>query len=547
VTALAPSQLILPRLYADGWPLLRLFGIACVTCSFGTLTSMARQAVLPIPPGESANVLLQGALAFLVAGFLAAAVAYSVWELQGVPCVRNLPGLFRRARREVSVLGFVAFGATFGIGGALHGLLSPESAFLSVAALLGFTVGIVSTLDPRRWNEWLGGVPVMLLVFGTLFFLPEIARLTAHGGLLWTIPAGVAMLVSIDRSIRGLERGGKSHRYTLADSNTDRVSEFNHATGGTIRLRRAPRGGADRFQGLRQTNLDWVRAMLHESYGMLRGGLVAFAVRIAIATVIVTGMFLISFRALGNLRAIDATTGKPATSETIHFSTEHQGLSGFSADWFTLPFEGWTLLPTASSIMMAIFTALAWNLVGKSSSLPLPISRRRFATVRWLRMQLEDVALVGGMLAGLLAMGAILSSISEHNPWTNLRAFVSLTIAAFVLLPFIYWMRLWWVDARVGSPMGLGMGSRTRAPRLDAGADSADPWTLLGYAIATVATVGGGNLVMVWWTELSMYLRAVLPTTLDAWIPLVILVPIALVRWLWLVELRRYYRSSELA
>jgi hypothetical protein len=195
---------------------------------------------------------------------------------------------------------------------------------------------------------------------------------------------------------------------------------------------------------------------------------------------------------------------------------------------------------------MAVFTALAWNLVGRSSSLRLPISRRRLATVRWLRTQLEDVALVGGMLAGLLAMGAILSRISEHDPWTNLRAFVSLTIAAFVLLPFIYWMRLWWVDARVGSPMGLGMGSRTRAPRLDAGADSADPWTLLGYAIATVATVGGGKLVMVWWTELSMHLRAVLPTALDAWIPLVILVPIALVRWLWLVELRRYYRRSDL-
>jgi hypothetical protein len=355
------------------------------------------------------------------------------------------------------------------------------------------------------------------------------------------------MLVSIDRSIRALERRGESHRDTRAGSNTDPVSEFNHATGYTIRLRRAPRGGADRFQGLRQTNLDWVRAMLHESYGMLRGGLVAFAVRIAIATVIVTGLFLIGARALSNLRVIDATSGEPTTSETMSFSTEHQGLSGFSVDWLTLPFERQTVLPIASAIVMAVFTALAWNLVGRSSSLRLPISRRRLATVRWLRTQIEDVALVGGMLMGLLALGAILSRLSEHDPWTNLREFVSLTIAAFVLLPFIYWMRLWWVDARVGSPMGLGMGSGMRPSPRDDRTDSADPWTLLGYAIATGALVGGGKLLMVWWTELSMHLRAVLPTALEAWIPLVILVPIALVRWLWLVELRRFYARGAMA
>ena len=311
--------------------------------------------------------------------------------------------------------------------------------------------------------------------------------------------------------------------------------------------RRAPRGGADRFQGLRQTNLDWVRAMLHESYGMLRGGLVAFTVRIAIATVIVTGLFLIGARALGNLRVIDATSGEPATSETSSFSTVHQGLSGFSGDWLTLPFERQTVLPIASAIVVAVFTALAWNLVGRSSSLRLPISRRRFATVRWLRTQIEDVALAGGMLMGLLALGAILSRLSEHDPWTNLREFVSLTIAAFVLLPFIYWMRLWWVDARVGSPMGLGMGSGMRPSLRDDRTDSADPWTLLGYAIATVATVGGGKLLTVGWTELSMHLRAALPTALEAWIPLVVIVPIALVRWLWLVELQRFYARGEMA
>jgi hypothetical protein len=350
------------------------------------------------------------------------------------------------------------------------------------------------------------------------------------------------MLLAIGFCIRSLERGDDCVSERSADSIRVGVPPFVSAT----RLRRAPRGGADRFQGLRQTNRDWVRAMLHESYGMLRGGLVAFAVRIAIATVIVTGLFLIGARALGNLRVIDATSGEPATSETSSFSTVHQGLSGFSGDWLTLPFERQTVLPLASAIVMAVFTALAWNLVGRSSSLRLPISRRRLATVRWLRTQIEDVALLGGMLMGLLALGAILSRLSGHDPWTNLREFVSLTIAAFVLLPFIYWMRLWWVDARVGSPMGLGMGSGMRPSPRDDRTDSADPWTLLGYAIATVATVGGGKLLLVGWTELSMHLRAVLPIALEAWIPLVVIVPIVLVRWLWLVELRRYYGRIDL-
>ena len=536
------TALVLPRLYAGGWPLLRLFGIAIVTLGVGVIVSLARQMLLPIPPGNDATLVGHGVVAFLSAGFVASAAAYALWEVKSTPGARNLPGLARRARREIELLGFVTFGVASGLGGAWHGAIFGASGFIGVAAMLGFTIGLVNTLDPTRWNQWLGGLPMVLLAFVPLFFLPEIARLVAHGGILWAVPAGLLMLLAIGFSVRALERGDDFVPERSADSIRVGIPPFVSAT----RLRRAPRGGVDRFQGLRQTNLDWVRAMLHESYGMLRGGLVAFAVRIAIATVIVTGLFLIGARALGNLRAIDATSGEPATSETMSFSTAHQGLSGFSVDWLTLPFERQAVLPIASAIVMAVFTALAWNLVGRSSSLRLPISRRRLATVRWLRTQLEDVALVGGMLMGLLALGAILSRLSGHDPWTNLREFVSLTIAAFVLLPFIYWMRLWWVDARVGSPMGLGMGSGMRPSPRDDRTDSADPWTLLGYAIATVATVGGGKNLTVGWTELSMHLRAVLPTALEAWIPLVIIVPIALVRWLWLVELRRYYARIDL-
>jgi hypothetical protein len=541
------TALVLPRLYAGGWPLLRLFAIANLTFGVGLMVFLARRMLLPIPPGDGPTIVGHGLVALLAAWVFACAAANALWEVKSVPGARNLPGLARRARREIALLGFVTFGVASGLGGAWHGAIFGASGFIGVAAMLGFTIGLVSTLalEPTRWNRWLGGLPMVLLAFVPVFFLPEIARLVAHGGILWAVPAGLLMPLAIGFCVRSLEQRGELR--PGRGGNFDPASELNHATGRTIRLRRAPRGGADRFQGVRQTNLDWVRAMLHESYGMLRGGLVAFAARVAIATVIVTGLMLIGVRALGNLRGIDAYAGEPATSETMGVPAGHPGLSGFSADWFTLPFERQTAVPLVSAIGMAAFTVLGWSLVGKSPSLRLPIPRRRLATVRWLRTQIEDAALVGGMLMGLLAMGAILSRLSEHDPWTNLRELVSLTIAAFVLLPLIYWMRLWWFDARVGSPMGLGMGSGVRPSPHDDRTDSADPWTLLGYAIATGALVGGGKLLMVWWTELSMHLRAVLPSAFQAWIPLVVIVPIALVRWLWLVELRRYYARGEMA
>jgi hypothetical protein len=178
------TALVLPRLYAGGWPLLRPFGIAIVTLGVGVIVSLARQMLLPIPPVDEATPLGHGLVAFLAAGFVASAAGYALWEVKSTPGARNLPGLARRARREIELLGFVTFGVASGLGGAWHGAIFGASGFIGVAAMLGFTIGLVNTLDPTRWNQWLGGLPMVLLAFVPLFFLPEIARLVAHGGIL---------------------------------------------------------------------------------------------------------------------------------------------------------------------------------------------------------------------------------------------------------------------------------------------------------------------------------------------------------------------------
>jgi Zn-dependent protease len=116
---------------------------------------------------------------------------------------------------------------------------------------------------------------------------------------------------------------------------------------------------------------------------------------------------------------------------------------------------------------------------------------------------------------------------------------ITATDALFTLLPVMRWMRLWLVDAR------------RPARRLDAaarrGSKSLDPLILTTYALSTCVLVFGAFLLPAWWEEGTRHLRAEVPAALQGWIPLLALVPIALLRLLWLVELRRYYQSGDLA
>jgi hypothetical protein len=526
------TTLVLPRLYAGWWPLLRAFGIVCTAIGCGLLASMLRGALWPVAPGADADAWISGAIVFLVAGVVAALLASAAWELRASSFAWNTPALDRRLRREITVGGFVIFGIGAGVGASLHGALTGESWFLAVAAALGFSVGLVNSLSRPMWARF-GGALGVLLVALPLFFMPEIARFATNigvvGGFLWAMLAAGVVMVTTNQFGRVLERRGDA-----PDLLEDRSLAANFA-GATTLARRAPRDGADGFRGVRSSDFDWVRALMHETSGLSRGGLVGRAIRFGLATVLATVLVRGFFRALGNLRAVDATTGAAPTPETTSFTTVQQGLSGFSLEWFVQPFASQKEEQAAVSLVVGILGAVIWNSMGSLSAFRLPISRHRLAWVRWLGTQFEEGAAALGILLGFAALSFAASRLSGGDAWQSLLPFITATVALFTLLPVVRWMRLRLVDAR------------RHARRLDAASESLDPSILITYALSTCVFLLGAFLLPVWWEEGTRHIRAELPAAAHAWIPLLALVPIALLRWLWLVELRRYYRSSDLA
>lgn len=526
------TTLVLPRLYAGWWPLLRAFGIVCTAIGFGLLVSMLRGALWPVAPGADADAWISGAIVFVVAGVVAVLLASAAWELRASSFAWNTPALDRRLRREITVGGFVIFGIGAGVGASLHGALTGESWFLAVAAALGFSVGLVNSLSRPMWARFGGALGVLLAVL-PLFFMPEIARFATNigvaGGFLWAMLAAGVVMVTTNQFGRVLERRGDA-----PDLAEDRSLAASFA-GATTLARRAPRDGADGFRGVRSSDFDWMRALLRETSGLSRGGLVGGAIRFGLATVLATVLVRGFFRAIGNLRAIDASTGVAPTPETSSFSTVQQGLSGLSLEWFVEPFASRKEESIAVSIVVVILGAVISNSMGSLSAFRLPISRHRLAWVRWLGTQFEEGAAALGILLGFAALSFAASRVSGGDTWQSLLPFITATVALFTLLPVVRWMRLRLVDAR------------RPARRLDAASESLDPSILMTYALSTCVLMLGAFLLPAWWEEGTRHIRAELPAAAHAWIPLLALVPIALLRWLWLVELRRYYRSSDLA
>jgi hypothetical protein len=205
------TTLVLPRLYAGWWPLLRAFGFVSTAIGFGLLASMLRGALWPVAPGADSSAWISGSIAFLVAGVVAALLAGGAWDLRTSTFAWNTPALDRRLRREITVGGFVIFGLGAGVGASIYGALTGESWFLAVAAAIGFSVGLVNSLSRLMWARFGGTLGILLAVL-PIFFMPEIARLISSGGffggfLSAMLAAGVVM-VTTDRLGRVLERRG---------------------------------------------------------------------------------------------------------------------------------------------------------------------------------------------------------------------------------------------------------------------------------------------------------------------------------------------------
>lgn len=514
------------RMYAAEWPLIRAFGLAAVSIGFGLLAIMFRGALWPVSAEES-RTFVAGTIAFLAAGFVAALMGGAAWELRSCPFAWNAPHLGRRLQREIRITGFILFGIAAGLGAAREGALVGASWFLAVAAALGYSVGLINALS--RVATRFGGLVGLLLALVPMLLMPEIAaalaRGTSFGGGFLAGMLG-ALLVILTTESYGALLTRRDDRFS---DEADRGPDARLFGSGTSLLR-APRDGADRFTGTRRSDLDWLRALLHEQIGAMRGGLVGRAIRFAIATVITTFLIRIFFHALGALRSADMTTGMERMSE-------------ISLEWFTKSFPSRQEELFAINLVAVILGTVLWNRMSPSAAVCYPIARSRRAWIVWLATQADELAAFVGILVGFLATALIISSASDSDPWPVLSRFLFVATAVLALLPVTRWMRLRWLDARA-SPTPLDPTAEAQYPR-----------AIGVYAVSMAVVIGGAILVIRVGEEAVSWLRAELLSGLDpklassatVVIVVIALVPIAILRWWWLVELRRFYRRNDLA
>jgi hypothetical protein len=482
------------------------------------LAAMVRDAIWPVAPGAEAHAWVEGSIVYLVAAVVAALLGGAAFELRVSSFAWLVPGLDRRLRREITMGGIVVLCVGTGVGTLLHGVATGGTWFLAIAAALGFTIGLVNSLSSLMWARFSGTLG-LLLASAPLFLMPELARVTANFGWLWALLAAGAMVVATRRFGAVLARQGDAPDALDA---AERRGIDARLVGAATPLRRAPRDGADGFRGVRRTDLDWARALLHQTYGAARGGLLGSAIRFALATVLVALLVRGFFRVIGSLREVGA--GSAAIQPD---------LSGSSFAWFVQLFTSREDELMAVNLVAVILGAVIWSRAASSKALRPPISRRRLAFVVWLETQLVAAAI--GVLGGFAALGFVAARFTAGETWATIAPFVTMIAAVFTLLPLVRWMRLWLVDGR------------RPARRKDAATELQDPWIQCCYALAMGLLIGAAILLTRSWNASSAWLRAEIPEVLHAWIPLLALVPVVSTRWLWLVELRRFYRRCDLA
>jgi len=519
------------RLHAAPWPLIRAFGLMSVSLGFGFLAVGVRDALWPIASDDGAHHLITGSIAFLVAGLIAALIASAASELLACPFARNMPGVRERLQREIQVTGFLLFGIAAGLGAAWQGAIVGASWFLAVAAALGYSVGLINSLTKIATR--LGGVVGTLLALIPMVLMPEIAtavggRTSLVGGFLIAVLAASLILLSTQSC------GALLARRAGRDGEESDRSIDEQLFSSSTRLRRAPRDGADRFQGTRRSDLDWTRALLHEQFGSQRGGLIGRAIRFALATIIVTFLIRFLFHALAAMHSFDPITGA---------EREGWNLSGISLTWFTATFASRQEELIATNLVAVILGTVVWNRMGASATLLVPIARSRRAWVVWLATQAEELASFVGVLIGFVATALIVGAAADADPWPVLSRFLLVATGVFALLPITRWMRLRWLDARA-TP-------RLLDPIAEPHARTQNPREIAVYAFSMAIVIGGAILAIRLGGEAIAWLRAELPPAFAGSVTIAALVaallPIALLRWWWLVELRRFYRDGDIA
>lgn len=484
------------------WPLLRSFGLLMATVGLGLIMMQARHAMMPVDAEVAEAIVVPGALAFLLPAVIAGILTAALWELRNCPFAWSTPALAQRTARELLISGVAMTLVAWVVGMWLYGPFTSRSFFPAILASLGVAVGVLN-MDPPGWWQRFGGLSGLLAATVPLFFLPEMGTILSHGAPLWLLGAFGLMIGALHQNHRRAVRRPQvppdapwswtdhAWRRWIGDSGPDArlfgTSDMSSA---------APRDGAARFIGVRKSNGDWLRALLHESYGAARGGLVGRSARWAIAAMVLAAALHVACRSIGNLRVAD-----------------------------DVPMQ-------AVAIMLGILV------MGASLNPELgvnhPLSRRRRAWIVWLRTQIEELAMLVAMVVALLAMTAFIDRFGTRDAWAHLNDWAMRIVAVVSLLPLARWVRLRLVDTRQASP--------TRAMRVE----GQDGSLILAMSLGISVLIAGGTLLAVAWGKLHAILLASTPPSLHILAPLVVIPVIVLLRWLWLVALVRYHMRGDL-
>lgn len=478
---------VLLRLAVGGRPMLRNLALLAVSLGLGWLVVMLRWAVSPAEFSAVREAVFAGAGAFLVSGWLAAMPAMSLWELRDCGFARLTPGLLPRATRELWGLAAVVVGVAVVAGGL--GIAGPGAAvwFVPSLAALGFGLGVFNQLPPRWWESG-GGVLGLLAACAPLYLLPELVVATAGNGWVWLLGALVSSTVGVVFSVHKVAK-------RAVDPRAESLPVPASAGGG---------------QGERRTrtgDLDWLRALLHERYGMRRGGVVASGLRTGLGVAIVLVLTLGCFAVVRSLAGTwpPSAAGEPAGAALAWFGLDWMAGESGRAAWESSVFS--------LVILFCVFASSAAILPGQH--VQPPMSRRRLARLVWLRTQVEEVAMLAGMVGGISVLTVALARLLDHDPWEQFRVSVTGLLFLFAALPVARWTRLHWFEAQV--PRGTERAGGT-------------PW-LIALLVNSVV------MVIAWAWATRVNLGAV-------WLPATAVV--VLLRWWWWSALQRFFLRQDL-
>ncbi len=423
---------ILPRLLWRPATLYNLFVAVAMAAVLGRGAWIARSAWNDDAPGPATALILACTIAATGVGAIA---AWSSFEMALCTCTAALPGLARRLRAELWVLGAacaLAAAAAAEIAAALHA----DPAACAGLAALGFGLGVYVS-EPRAARGSPRGWLCFGLVAALVLFSPtlgaRIAELPLAATPLAVAAAAVLVALPFTRARQRARVVTPTQEIGMAYAQPDLRSGV---WGAQLT---APDSGVPRWKQRLASDRDWMRATLHEVHGYRRGGWIGTAVGAGFfwALVIVAWFAYLGWEDHGDLAGVALNLrGALLESNPGRLSV---GTAFFLAIWLGM---GLILTPCTPV-----------------TTLLRPVSRSRRARLAW-RASLAWTVVALGTVAACLALAA------EWVRWRDpaapeaagLPEWLRAVVVLAILWPIAQWARIRFIDASPVPPGPVRQG-----------------------------------------------------------------------------------------